>query len=241
MVVCGGGPTGVEMAGGLVELYDKVLAKDFPQLDVAGALITLVEAGPRLLGTFTEPSGRRAMRTFERRGVQVITGVGVDRVASDAVHLVDGRRIAAQTVVWAAGVRASLWPSCWTCRCRAAGGSWSSPICPSELVPRSSRSATSPATRTLRFRKSHSRQSKAAGTSPNRSPTDWRVGRPRAFRYKDKGSMATIGRLDAVAEFPNGMRLSGPVGWVAWLGLHIVYLMGFRNSPTCWSVGHGTT
>ena len=54
-------------------------------------------------------------------------------------------------------------------------------------------------------------------------------GRPTPFRYHDKGSMATIGRHDAVAELPSGIRLSGPLGWLAWLGLHIVYLMGFRN------------
>jgi NADH dehydrogenase len=229
VVVCGGGPTGVEMAGGLLELYGKVLAKDFPTLPVAGAHITLVEAGPRLLGTFSEASGVRARHTLERRGVEVITGVGVARVEPDAVHLADGRRIAARTVVWAAGVRAN-------------------PLAEMLDVPlgRGGRVIVEPdlsvASRPEIFAvgdiatDAHEPLPQVAqpaiqgGKHVAHQIVRRLEGQPtEPFHYHDKGSMATIGRHDAVAEFPNGLRLSGPIGWLAWLGLHIVYLMGFRN------------
>ena len=106
VVVCGGGPTGVEMAGGLLELYHKVLAKDFPQLPVADARIVLVEMADRLLTPFSEQSSRRARRTLERRGVEVRLGVGVERIEDTKVHLTDGSVIAAHTAVWATGVTA---------------------------------------------------------------------------------------------------------------------------------------
>ncbi|MBI5088232.1 MAG: NAD(P)/FAD-dependent oxidoreductase, partial [Actinobacteria bacterium] len=229
VVVCGGGPTGVEMAGGLLELYGKVLAKDFPNLDVRGARITLVEAGPRLLGTFSEASGRRAHHTLEQRGVEVVTGVGVARVEPDAVELTDGRRIATRTVVWAAGVRAN-------------------PLAEMLGVPlgRGGRIVVQPdlsvASRPEIFAVGDiaadadeplpqvAQPAIQGGRHVARQIVRRLEGRPtEPFRYHDKGSMATIGRHDAVAELPGGIRLFGPVGWLAWLGLHIVYLMGFRN------------
>ena len=106
VVICGGGPTGVEMAGGLHELYDKVLAKDFPQLPVRSARIVVVEMADRLLTPFTEESSRRARRTLERRDVEVILGVGVSAVEDGRVHLTDGSSIGAGTIVWATGVTA---------------------------------------------------------------------------------------------------------------------------------------
>src|SRR4029077_17866574 len=87
VVVCGGGPTGVEMAGGLHELYRMVLAKDFPLLPVRDAHITLVEIGDRLLAPFTPRSSERARRALARRGVDVRFGVSVDRVERERVHL----------------------------------------------------------------------------------------------------------------------------------------------------------
>jgi NADH dehydrogenase len=229
VVVCGGGPTGVEMAGGLAELYQRVLAKDFPQLDVRGARIALVEAADRLLGTFHESLGERARRTLERRGVEVLTGSPVASVEPGIVHLVDGRSIAAGTVVWAAGVRANPLATLLGVELGRGGrivvGSDlavpSHPevfaigdiaIDPDAPLPQVAQPAIQ------------------GGYHVARQIVRRLQGQPREpFHYRDKGSMATIGRHDAVAEFPNGWRLSGPVGWLAWLGLHLVYLMGFRN------------
>ncbi|MEZ5249052.1 MAG: FAD-dependent oxidoreductase [Ilumatobacteraceae bacterium] len=114
VVVCGGGPTGVELAGGMMELFTKVLTPDFPELDVARARVVLVEAGDRLLSAFSEASSDHAREGLTRVGVEVLTGVGVAEVTPAEVVLVDGRRIATHTVAWAAGVRPS--------DCRVVGG-----------------------------------------------------------------------------------------------------------------------
>src|SRR5215212_1810034 len=106
IVVCGGGPTGVEVAGGLHELYRMVLARDFPHLPVRAARITLVEMGDRLLAPFTPVSSDRARRALAHRGVDVRFGVSVDDVEHERVHLSDGTTLRAGTIVWATGVKA---------------------------------------------------------------------------------------------------------------------------------------
>jgi NADH dehydrogenase len=229
VVVCGGGPTGVEMAGGLAELYQRVLARDFPQLDVAGARITLVEAAPQVLGTFHESLGERARRTLTERGIEVVTGVPVEHVEPGAVHLADGRTLIARTVVWAAGVRANPLAELLGVELGRGGRIVVQPdlsvpghpdvfaigdiaVDPASPLPQVAQPAI---------------QGGAHVAEQIVRRIDGRPTEP--FRYHDKGSMATIGRHHAVAEFPNGMRLHGVVGWLAWLGLHIVYLMGFRN------------
>ena len=106
VVICGGGPTGVEVAGALQELFDKVISRDFPRTEVAMIDVTLVEAADRLLGTFSHLSSERALRTLTRRGVSVVLGTGVDHVTAEGVLLADGRFLPAWTVVWTAGVTA---------------------------------------------------------------------------------------------------------------------------------------
>ncbi len=229
VVVCGGGPTGVEMAGGLAELYQRVLAKDFPMLDVAGARITLVEAAPRVLGTFHESLGERARHTLTARGIEVVTAVAVERVEPGAVHLAGGRVLSARTVVWAAGVRANPLAELLGVELGRGGRIVVQPdlsvpghpdvfaigdiaIDPEASLPQVAQPAIQGGKHVA---EQIVRRLGGRATEP--------------FRYRDRGSMATIGRHHAVAEFPNGRRLHGVVGWWAWLGLHIVYLMGFRN------------
>ncbi|MCU1398751.1 MAG: dehydrogenase (ubiquinone) [Acidimicrobiales bacterium] len=228
VVVCGGGPTGVEMAGGLMELFGHVLAKDFPQLDVGSARVVLVEAADRLLGTFHSRSSARARRTLTDRGVEVITGVGVREIDPSAVVLADGRRIDADTVVWAAGVRASPLAEMLgvpLARGRiVVGTDLSVPDHPEVFaIGDIAADALQPLPQVA--------QPAIQGGHHVACQIGRRLcGQPtNPFGYRDKGSMATIGRHDAVAELPIGLRLAGPLGWLAWLGLHIVYLMGFRN------------
>lgn len=235
VVVCGGGPTGVELAGATMELFTKVLAKDFPTLDVRAVRVVLVEAAPRLLGAFGDKSSERARRTLTRRGVEVRVGVGVDRIVDGAVHLVDGSVIPAGTIAWAAGVRANPLAESMGLELTKGGrivvnADLSVPGHPEVFVVGDI--AASPA-----------RPDGDGGLLPQVAQPAIQGGRHAArqivrrldglgtepFRYHDKGSMATIGRSDAVAEFPNGWRLQGFVGWLSWLGLHLVYLMGFRN------------
>ena len=232
VVVSGGGPTGVEMAGGLMELFTKVLQRDFPTLPVRQARVVLVELADRLLPPFSVESSDRARSTLSRRGVEVHTGVGVERVEPTRVHLTDGSVVAAHTVVWAAGVTAS-------------------PLASSLGTPlgRGGRVTVNDDLTVPGHPEIFATGDVAAATSDGEGPLPQvaqpaiqggqHVARqierrlaglpPEPFRYHDKGSMATIGRHDAVVDFPNGRHLSGFIGWVAWLGLHLVYLMGFRN------------
>jgi len=232
IVVCGGGPTGVEVAGGLHELYRMVLARDFPHLPVRAARITLVEMGDRLLAPFTPVSSDRARRALAHRGVDVRFGVSVDDVEHERVHLSDGTTLRAGTIVWATGVKAEgLAATLGTPITRggrlvvepdlsipghpdvyAIGDISASPDAVGAPLPQVAQPAIQGGKHVAR---QILRQRRGETTEP--------------FRYHDKGQMATIGRHDAVAELANGWRFSGPLGWLAWLGLHLVYLMGFRN------------
>ncbi len=232
IVVCGGGPTGVEMSGGMMELFQRVLAKDFPQLPVSSARVVLVEAAPRLLGAFSEESGRRARSTLTRRGVEVVTGTGVASVGPDGVHLADGTFIASHTVVWAAGVKASPLATAVAAHGIELGRGGRIVVGPDLAVPAHPEVfaigdiAIDPAEPLPQV----AQPAIQGGRFVARQITHRLAGQPaETFRYHDKGSMATIGRLDAVTDFPSGRHLHGPIGWLAWLGLHLVYLIGFRN------------
>jgi NADH:ubiquinone reductase (H+-translocating) len=232
IVVCGGGPTGVEVAGGLRELYTMVLAKDFPHLPVREARIVLVEMADRLLTPFDPRSSERARRTLAKRGVEVRLGTSVASVEHELVHLADGTAIAAGTIVWATGVRAeALAATTGTPTTRggrlvvepdltlpghpevfAIGDIAASPGADGAPLPQVAQPA-------IQGGKHVARQIRRRLDGEPTEP----------FRYHDKGQMATIGRHAAVTELANGWRISGPLGWAAWLGLHLVYLMGFRN------------
>jgi NADH dehydrogenase len=232
IVICGGGPTGVEMAGGLHELYRMVLARDFPQLPVRDAHITLVEMADRLLSPFTPASSERARRALARRGVDVRFGVSVNRVERELVHLSDGTTLRAGTIVWATGVKAEgLAATLGTPLTRGGrvvvepdlsipghpevfviGDIAAAPGADGAPLPQVAQPAIQGGKHVAR---QILRRLRGEPTEP--------------FHYRDKGQMATIGRHDAVTELANGWRVSGPIGWLAWLGLHLVYLMGFRN------------
>ncbi len=232
IVVVGGGPTGVETAGGMRELLDKVLSKDFPQLQLDQVPITIVEAADRVLGAFKPSLSRRAERALKRRGIRLELGVGVASVEPHTVVLKDGRRLTGQTLVWAAGVTAN-------------------PLAKmlSIELGRGGRIPVEPDLSVIGFPNVFAIGDIAASLGADGKPLPQVAqpaiqggvhvakqiaarleGRPTIpFAYHDKGSMATIGRNQAVCEFPNGAVLSGIAGWMAWLGLHIIYLMGFRN------------
>jgi NADH:ubiquinone reductase (H+-translocating) len=232
VVIVGGGPTGVETAGGVRELIDRVLRKDFPELDVQRISITLVEAGPRVLGPFHPSLSERAAATLRRRGVVVVLGTGVDHIEAGVVVLADGRRLAAGTIVWAAGVTAG--PLSGLLGIDLARGG-RIPVGPDlSLHDRPEVFAigdiASSPTDDGRPLPQVAQPAIQGGVHVAKQICARIAGRPtEPFRYHDKGSMATIGRNHAIVEFPNGQRFHGFVGWVMWLALHIVYLMGFRN------------
>lgn len=232
IAIVGGGPTGVELAGGLQELVTRVLRRDFPTLPVDGARITLVEATDRVLGTFAPKLSSKAARALERMGVTLALGTGVQAIDPGAVVLADGRRLTAGTIIWAAGVKAGPLAQASGLPLGRGGR-----IVVDELL----RVPTHPDIVAVgdiaasldkkgQLLPQVAQVAIQGGRHAGRTICAELVGRPgRAFRYRDKGTMATIGRHAAVAELPLGVRLSGPVGWAAWLGLHILYLIGFRN------------
>jgi len=236
-VVVGGGPTGVEVAGALTELFQVVLRKDFRHLDVGRARVVLVEMQDHLLAPFGRASREHARQALEERGVEVRTGAQVARVRATRVTLADGEEIAAHTLVWAAGVKANPIGAALGLRTGRAGrievgpdlavpdypGVWAvgdvaaivdAHGAPDALLPQLAPVA-------IQSGRHVARQicCLAAGRPVPRAP----------FRYRDKGTMATIGRSRAVAELPFGIRLRGFPAWLSWLGLHLVMLAGFRN------------
>lgn len=231
-VVVGGGPTGVETAGALAELVDHVIARDHPRLDLDRVRIVLVEMLDRLLPPFHEASSRAALRALRQRGVEVRLGTSVAAVHADHVELDDGSTIAAETLLWVAGVEGA-----------PVGAALDAPI------TRGGRVEVTPTLQLADDPRVHVIGDVAAATDadgellPQLAPVAMQQGRYVAdrlvagtastdatpFAYVDKGTMATIGRNDAVAELPLGIRFRGFLAWLSWLGLHLLFLVGFRN------------
>jgi NADH dehydrogenase len=239
--VVGGGPTGVEMAGQIGELARDTLRRDYRAIDPRAGRVLLIEAADRLLTSFPPSLSERAARSLRKLGVTPMFGstvVGIDRDGVDIEEAGGAReRIPARTVVWAAGVSAS----------GLAGRL-------SELTgaerDRAGRITVEPDLTLpghpevfalgdmVRVRDS----SGAAVTLPGVAPVAMQQGRyaakvvrarlggrhSTAFRYRDKGNLATIGRASAVADI-KGLRLSGLLAWLTWLFVHLWYLVGFQN------------
>ncbi len=230
-VVIGGGPTGVELAGAIAELAVFVLAHDFRAIKPDATRVVLVEGSPRILGGFHPELSERATRSLEAMGVEVRTGLRVTAMDETGVSCGDVR-LAASTVLWAAGVRGSELAHNIGLQVDRQGRAHVEQDCsiaghPEVFVIGDAASFVP-----------EGQEQPLPGVSPvamqqgrfvARQITRSLEGRPReVFRYVDKGSMATIGRSQAVAQIGQ-LRLSGFVAWLAWLVVHIFYLIDFRN------------
>ena len=228
--VVGGGPTGVEMAGALAELTRLVLSKDYRDLDFGLVRVVLLEAAGFLLAPFAEPLREAARKSLEKKGVEVLLKANVADVTSGSIRLADGHEIPASTVIWTAGVRASEVGS-------VLGLS----------LGRQARVQVLPTLQAT----GHPEVfviGDLAGPVDNGAPLPMLIpvamqeGRHVAttikdvlrgygatnFRYKDPGIMATIGRNSAVAQL-GPVRLTGFLGWLMWLGVHLVNVISFRS------------
>lgn len=235
-VVVGGGPTGVEYAGALVELLELVLGRDYPDLSPALARIMLVEGLDRLLAAFPERLSRYAERVLRRRGVEIRTGALVTKATERSALLSDGEEIRTATIVWSAGVRpnapieepepprsrsgridvdAHLWIAAH--RDAFAIGDVASARHGGGELPMLSAPAMQAGRHVAQLIMGE------AGSTP---PTARSSLKP--FRYRDKGTMATIGRNAAVGQI-GLLQFTGFAGWLAWLTVHLYYLVGFRN------------
>ncbi len=228
-VIVGAGPTGVELAGILHEMACG-MKRDFRRIDTSALRVVLVEGGPRVLSAFPESLSRRAQRDLEAFGVEVRTGTVVTGIDAQGVRVGD-EAIAARTVLWAAGNRASsLGAGLGAARDRAGrvvvGPTLQLPEHPEVFVVgdvaacRDARGvdvpAVAPAANQMGAHAAANIRRALAGEPP------------REFRYVNKGDLATIGRHRAVASIA-GLRLAGYFAWFIWVFVHIMYLVGFRN------------
>jgi NADH:ubiquinone reductase (H+-translocating) len=228
IVVVGGGPTGVETAGALAELYTSNLAKDFPDLSRDHARITLVEASPELFAMFKENLREYTKDALEERGVEVLVGELVESVEPTRVTLKSGKVLDAHTLVWGAGLQAS--PLAQTLGLELERGgriavepdlsiaghpeafavgdiAWITDSKTHEVLPQLGSVALQ------------------AGEDAGENIIRKLKGEdPKPFRYHDKGTMATIGPGAAVVQLPRGRTLKGETAWLAWGAVHLALL-----------------
>ncbi len=230
-VVIGGGPTGVELAGALGEISRHTLSRDFRRIDPERARVILLEAGPRILPTFAPALSERATRDLERVGVHVWTCAMVTAVGPGTVTL-GAETIQAATVLWAAGVAASELNATLGVPLDRQGRVIVGPDCSVPGHPEVF----------VIGDQAHLEEQPGAPPLPGLAPVAMQQGRhvartiladlegePRApFHYRDKGQMATIGRRRAIAQL-RGLEFAGFFAWLAWLLVHVYYLIGFKN------------
>jgi NADH dehydrogenase len=229
ITIVGGGATGVEVAGTLAELRNIALAAAYPEIDRARVKVRLVELGPDLIAPFSPPLREYARRQLAKRGVDIRLNTTIHEVTPHSVIVDSGEEWRSDITVWAAGVAAP-----------AAAADWGLPqgkngriVTGADLrvkgqdrifaigdiglaEPDPSPQLAQPA---IQEGKHAARQIRRLATGQPAEP----------FRYHDKGLMATIGRRSAVVDLPQGIRIRGTLAWLAWLALHIFYILGNRN------------
>ena len=255
-VLVGAGPTGVEMAGAIAELAHKALASDFRHIDPASTRIVLVEAGPRVLATFPERLARKAQKELKRLGVEVITGAAVEGIDADGV-VIAGKPLAAKTVIWTAGVTASLagqWlgaetdragrvkvlpdltipghPNVFVIGDTASLAQNGKPL--PGVAPVAMQEGTYAASVIAR-RVENANAGISHAVAPFPSPHSQRYVEQNEvdptyapFHYRDKGNLATVGRAFGIVDIKR-IQFTGFIAWVTWLAVHIFFLIGYRN------------
>lgn len=238
-VIVGGGPTGVEVAGALAELKHHVLPKDYPELDIEKVKIFLVEGRERVLPAMSVKSGQKAKKYLENAGVHILLNCLTLQYDGKTVKLNTGMEIKTDTFIWAAGVTGNLME-----------GFGNQSIEKGKL-------AVNPFNQVYQDKDSqvvynnifaigdimHLATEKYPDGLPGLAQVAIQQGKHLAvnlerlvagkpmdrFKYKDKGSMATIGRNHAVADLPYKLKLSGMLGWMTWMLVHLLFLVGYRN------------
>lgn len=235
LIVVGGGPTGIELAGAFAELARHVLRRDFRRIDSRQARVVLLEAAPRLLGQFSERLAAKAAARLTKLGVEIRTNVRVETIGEGFLRLADRTRMESANIIWAAGVAAHPLSRTLGAELDRAGRvlvnpDLSVPQHPEvfaigdlalvrdghgQIVPGVSPAAMQMARHVARIIETELRLGDASPPRP-------------AFRYWNKGTMATIGRSAAVAQLGK-LEFNGWLAWATWLLVHLVFLVGFRN------------
>lgn len=232
-VMVGGGPTGVELAGAFAELRKYIMPKDYPTLPQSLMNVYLIEAGPKLLASFSETTSQKTLAALQDLGVRVMTNTGVKEYDGKTVTLSTGEMIQTQSLLWSAGVK----------------GIPVKGIPPDIILPNGRiivnelnqiKSLTNvyaigdlaQMTNDPRYPKGYPMVAQVAIQQGKNLAHNLRLSlanKPmKGFTYKDLGSMATIGRNRAVAEIA-GIRMSGYPAWLVWMVVHLMSLLGFRN------------
>ena len=228
LVVVGGGATGVEMAGTLGELRDHMVSRAYPELDASRARIVLVEMGDHVLAPFSPRLQRYTEEALRKRGVELRLGTVVKEVREDSVVVDDGEVIASGVTVWASGIKAPDAVSSWGLP-QGTGGRI--------VVDRDLRVqgfdnvfAAGDIAITPDPLPQVAQPALQGGKHVAKQLRHLLSGQPtRPFSYFDKGTMATIGRSAAVAQLPYKISFTGFIAWALWLGVHVVFLLGYRN------------
>jgi len=229
IVIVGGGATGVEMAGQLAELKTETIPTTYPELNPARVHVVLVEMGEHLLAPFDDSLRQYALRELIKRGVDVRLKTAISQVHADRVDFKDGSSMPVDLVVWAAGVSGDPSLRGWALPLGRAGrievNSDTSVVGEDKIFAVGDAAVivddplpqlAQPAIQMGRHAgKQIARLHRGLGTEK--------------FSYFDKGTMATIGRGDAVLQMPFGLKLRGVLAWLGWIALHIVFLLGGRN------------
>jgi NADH dehydrogenase len=235
-VMVGGGPTGVELAGAFAELRKYIMPKDYPELPVSLMKIYLVEGSPRVLNGFSEQSSQKALDGLHKLGVNVILNTFVKEYDGETLTLSNGEKLQSKSLLWAAGVKGV-------------------PVngIPADIIAPGSRITVNEFNQVKGYENIYAVGDIAQMTNdPERFPkgypmvaqvaiqqgvnvarnirliTKGQASAIKPFKYKDLGSMATIGRNKAIAEF-FGMKISGYFAWIVWMLVHLMSLLGFRN------------
>jgi NADH dehydrogenase len=229
-VIVGGGPTGVELAGAIGEMSRFTLAKDFRSIDAASAKVILIEAGARILPSFTEPQSMQAARDLQGLGIEVRTSCSVTGIDGDGIQTAS-ERLRAGTVLWAAGVKASPLAKSAGVECDAQGRAIVGPDLSAAGYPNVFIAGD-------QARYTHQTGKPLPGTAPVAMQQgkylartiirDTKGEQREPFHFVDKGQMATIGRSRAILEI-GSLRMHGLPAWLVWLAVHIYYLTGFEH------------
>lgn len=228
IVIVGGGPTGVELAGALGEMKRYILPKDYPELNEREVDIYLIHGGSRLLLGMSVEAGEKALKFLEKLGIKVMLNKRVTEFDGTFVKTKDGESIRAHKVIWAAGITGNHIPGL-----------------PQEVKAPGNRIRVDEFHRVIgeedvfaigdiawmpteAYPEAHPQVAQAAIQQSRNLADNLIREKEKAFRYKDLGSMATIGRNKAVADLPN-MKFSGFTAWVLWLFVHLMSLIGFKN------------
>src|SRR5215217_864033 len=229
VVIVGGGPTGVEMAGQLAELKSETIPSIYPEINPARIHVVLVEMTNYLLAPFDDTLRQYALQELIKRGVDVRLNTAISEVDADRVDFKDGSSMPVDLVIWAAGVSGDQ-----------VVRNWGLPI------GRAGRIEVNDDTRVVGEERIFAIGDGSVGVNkplPQLAQPALQMGKFAArqiarlhrgldtetFKYHDKGTMATIGRGDAVLQMPIGVKLDGVLAWVGWIVLHITYLLGGRN------------